>query len=43
MANIKKGNEYIVDGNEYNFIILPVNIGNGDVMEKIRGHINRAA
>ena len=32
-----------IDGNEYNFIILPVNIGNGDVMEKIRGHINRAA
>lgn len=32
-----------IDGNEYNFIILPVNIGNGDVMEIIREHINRAA
>ena len=32
-----------IDGNEYNFIILPVNIGNGDVMDKIREHINIAA
>lgn len=32
-----------IDGNEYNFIILPVNIENGDVMEIIREHINRAA
>ena len=32
-----------IDGNEYSFLILPVNIGNGDVLDKIRGHINRAA
>lgn len=32
-----------IDGNEYSFIILPVNIGNGDVLDKIREHINRAA
>ena len=32
-----------IDGNEYSFLILPVNIGNGDVMDKIRGHINKAA
>ena len=32
-----------IDGNEYSFLILPVNIGNGDVMDKIRGHINIAA
>lgn len=32
-----------IDGNEYSFLILPVNIGNGDVMEIIREHINRAA
>ena len=32
-----------IDGNEYSFLILPVNIGNGGVMDKIREHINRAA
>ena len=32
-----------IDGNEYSFLILPVNIRNGDVTDKIRGHINRVA
>ena len=32
-----------IDGNEYSFLILPVNIGNDKLVENIREHINRAA
>lgn len=32
-----------IDGNEYSFLILPVNIQNDKLVENIREHINRAA
>lgn len=32
-----------IDGNEYSFLIFPVNIRNDKLVENIRGHINRAA